>query len=299
MSPQNGFNGGLISEETTQYEVGFRQLLGANSALNLTAFYKNTKSLVNVEQSQYQRSVGGEVLNAIGSQNADFGTVKGFAFSFDVTRLSYISASLQYTLSFANGTGSSTNSSQTAVFRNNDNLPPKVIAPLAFDQRHTAIAVLDFYIPEGEAGMWELFNINAILSFNSGRPYTPVDQWDILGDNGLVADNTGYINSAYSPSTFRIDLKVEKGFPIGSFYITPYVWIENLLDADNIVDIWRSTGSANTTNWLNDPDAQGTIQQQGEGYVKDYETLEKDPNNFGIPRLIRLGLKLNFDRITF
>ncbi len=35
MSPQSGFNGGLISEETTQYEVGFRQLLGANSALNI------------------------------------------------------------------------------------------------------------------------------------------------------------------------------------------------------------------------------------------------------------------------
>ncbi|MDZ7626220.1 MAG: hypothetical protein U5J96_17460 [Ignavibacteriaceae bacterium] len=98
MSPQNSFNGGLLSEETTQYEVGFRQLLSANSSLNITAFYKNTKSLVNVEVSQYQRSEGGETINAIGSQNADFGTVKGFAFSFDVTRLSYFSASLQYTL---------------------------------------------------------------------------------------------------------------------------------------------------------------------------------------------------------
>ncbi len=299
MSPQSGFNGGLISEETTQYEVGFRQLLGLNSALNLTAFYKNTKSLVNVEMSQYQRTQGGEVINAIGPQNADFGTIKGFALSFDVTRLSYFSVSLQYTLSFADGTGSSTSSSQTAVFRNLDNLPPKVIAPLSFDQRHTAIAILDFYVPEGEAGMWELFNVNTIISYNSGRPYTPVDQWDILGDNGLVADNTGYINSAYAPGSFRIDLKIEKGFPVGDLYITPYAIIENLLDADNIVNVWRSTGDPYTTGWLSDPDAQGTIQQQGEGYVKDYETLERDPSNFGIPRLIKLGLKLNFGRITF
>jgi len=299
MSPQSSYNGGLLSEETTQYEVGFRQLLGTNSALNITAFYKNTKSLVNVEVSQYQRTEGGEIINAIGSQNADFGTIKGFAFSFDVTRLSYLSASLQYTLSFADGTGSSTNSSQTAVFRNLDNLPPKVIAPLAFDQRHTAIAIIDFFVPEGELGFFELFNANAILSYSSGRPYTPVDQWDILGDNGLVADNTGYVNSAYSAGSFRIDLKVEKGFPIGNFYLTPYVWVENLLDADNIVGVWRSTGSPYTTGWLSDPDAQGTIQQLGEGYVRDYETLEKDPNNFGVPRLIRLGLKLNFDRITF
>jgi len=299
MSPQNGFNGGLISEETTQYEVGFRQLLGNNSALNITAFYKNTKSLVNVQNNQYQRVEGGEVINAIYNVNADFGTIKGLAFSFDVTKLSYFSASVQYTFSIAEGTGSSTNSSQTAVFRNLDNLPPKVIAPLNFDQRHTAVAIIDFYVPEGELGFFELFNANAIISFNSGRPYTPVDQWDILGDNGLLADNTGYINSAFGPSNFRIDLKVEKGFRFGNLYITPYVWIENLLDTDNVIDVWRSTGSPYTTNWLNDPAAQGTIQQQGEGYVRDYETLEKDPRNFGVPRLIRLGLKINFDRITF
>ena len=299
MSPQNGFNGGLISEETTQYEVGFRQLLGPNSALNITAFYKNTKSLVNVQNNQYQRVEGGEVLNAIYNVNADFGTVKGLAFSFDVTKLSYISASLQYTFSIAEGTGSSTNSSQTAVFRNQDNLPPKVIAPLNFDQRHTAVAIIDFYVPEGELGFFELFNINTIISFNSGRPYTPVDQWDILGDNGLLADNTGYINSAFGPSNLRIDLKIEKGFRIGNLYLTPYVWIENLLDTDNVTRVWRSTGSAYTTNWLNDPAAQGTIQQQGEGYVRDYQTLEKDPRNFGVPRLIKLGFKINFDRITF
>jgi outer membrane receptor for ferrienterochelin and colicin len=299
MSPQFGFNGGLLSEETTQYEIGFRQLLGPNSALNITAFYKNTKSLVNVQNNQYQRVDGGEVINAIYEVNADFGTIKGLAFSFDVTKLSYFSASLQYTFSIAEGTGSSTNSSQTAVFRNLDNLPPKVIAPLNFDQRHTAVAIVDFYVPEGELGFFELFNANAIISFNSGRPYTPVDQWDILGDNGLLADNTGYINSAFSPSNLRIDLKVEKGFRIGNLYLTPYVWIENLLDTDNVVRVWRSTGSAYTTNWLNDPAAQGTIQQQGEGYVRDYQTLEKDPRNFGVPRLIRLGLKINFDRITF
>ena len=136
-------------------------------------------------------------------------------------------------------------------------------------------------------------------SLNSGRPYTPVDQWNILGDNGLVADNTGYINSAFTPSTFRIDLKVEKGFPIGNFYITPYVWIENLLDTDNAVGVWRSTGSPYTTGWLNDPDSQGTQESVGPGYALDYSTLEKDPRNFGIPRLIKLGLKLNFDRISF
>jgi hypothetical protein len=293
--PQFGQNGALISEETTQYEVGLKQLLSSNSSLQITAFYKNTKSLVNVQNHQYQRVEGGEVLNAIYPENADFGTVKGFAFSFDVTRLSYFSASVQYTFSIAEGTGSSTNSSQTAVFRNTDRLPPKVIAPVNFDQRHTAVAVLDFFVPQGELGFFELFNVNAIISFNSGTPYTPVDTWNLLGDNGLSATNTGYINSAFGPSTFRIDFKLEKGFALGDIYITPYLWIDNLLNADNAVAVWRSTGSPYTTGYLNTPDGRAQAQK-GDAFVKDYESLEKDPNNFGIPRLIKLGLKVNFSK---
>jgi hypothetical protein len=77
------------------------------------------------------------------------------------------------------------------------------------------------------------------------------------------------------------------------------VWIQNLLDANNVVQVYRTTGSAYTTGWLNDPDAQGQIETVGQGYVDDYESLELDPRNFGIPRLIYLGVKLNFDRINF
>jgi hypothetical protein len=205
---------------------------------------------------------------------------------------------LQYTFSIAEGTGSSTSSSQTAVFRNTDREPPKVIAPLNFDQRHTAVAIIDFYVPQGELGFLEMFNANAVISFNSGRPYTPVDFWNILGDNGLSSSNTGYVNSAFGPATFRIDLKVEKSFAIGDFFITPYVWIQNLLDADNVVDVWRSTGSAYTTGYLNSDAGRALIANQNnpEGFAQDYKTLERDPNNFGIPRLIKVGLKLNLSK---
>jgi len=294
--PQFGFNGGLRREETTQYEIGFRQLVSDNSALNITLFYKNIKGLVNDQNHKYQRVPEGEVLNAIYSENADFGTTKGFAFSFDVTRLSYFSLSLQYTYSLAEGTGSSTSSSQTAVFRNNNSEPPKVIAPLAFDQRHTGVLVVDFYIPEGQAGILEMLNINALFSFNSGRPYTPTDNWNLLGDNGLSANNTGYVNSAYGPGSFRVDLKAEKSFPVGNFYIVPYVWIENLLGVTNVTGVYRSTGDPYTTGYLNTPGGRSAVANNGEGFAQDYQSLERNPGNFGIPRLIKLGVKLNFAR---
>lgn len=298
--PQSGFNGALKPEETIQYEVGFRQLLaGGASALNITAFYKNIKGLVNVESHQWREVAGGSIRSAIYPENSDFGTTKGLAISFDVSRLNYFGVSAQYTFQIAEGTGSSTSSSQTAVFRNSDALPPKVIAPLSFDQRHTAVINVDFYVPKGELGWLEMFNANALFSFNSGRPYTPVSRWNLLGDNSLIAENLGYVNSAYAPGWFRIDLKVEKSFPVGDFMIfTPYLWIENLLDSDNITSVYRSTGDPLTSGWLNTEQGRTAIIQNGEGWRQDYESLERNPSNFGIPRLIRLGLKVNFANIS-
>jgi outer membrane receptor protein involved in Fe transport len=299
MEPQSGFNGALLSEETVQYEVGFKQIFNEHTALQLTLFYKNIKGLVNVQSNQFRRTVGGEVLNAIYPVNSDFGTTKGLALSLDVTRLNYFSVSLQYTYSIAEGTGSSTSSSQTAVFRNNDRLAPKVIAALDFDQAHTGIVNLDFYIPKGELGWLEMFNANFLFSFNSGRPYTPLDKFNLVGDNGLLATTTGYVNSTYGPGAFRIDMKIEKTIPLGSMSIVPYVWIENLLDADNVTTVYRSTGSPTTTGWLNTEEGQAIIQNQHdpEAYVQDYISFENNPANFGIPRLIKLGLKINFSSV--
>ena len=297
--PQYVQDGTIKSEETIQYEVGFRQLLGDNAAMNITLFYKNIKGLVNRQTNFFQRVVGGEQRTYIAPINSDFGTTKGLAFSLDVTRLSYLGLSLQYTFSIAEGTGSSTSSSQTAVFRNLNNEAPKVIAPLDFDQRHTGTVSVDFFVPKGELGWLEMTGANLLVSFASGRPYTPLDYFDILSGNNGGPSTTGYVNSRFSPGTFRVDLKVEKSFEIGNLMITPYLWIQNLLDADNVTNVWRSTGDPYTSGFLLTQEGRNASANNGEGFVKDYEALERDPGNFGLPRQIRLGLKMNFGNLTF
>ena len=295
--PQFGQNGALKPEETMQYEIGFRQMFGNSAAINLTAFYKNIKNLVNVQNHLWQKRPGGETHTAIYPENADFGTNKGLAFSLDVNRINYFSLSLNYTFSVAEGTGSSTNSSQTAVFRNQDRLAPKVIAPLNFDQRHTATATVDFYVPEGELGIFEMLDANVLVSFNSGTPYTPVDKLNLVGDNTIISSTLGYINSAYGPSSFRVDLRIEKSFYLAGVKLSPYLWIQNVFDADNVVSVYRSTGSPYTTDWLNTSEAKATAETLGPGYVEDYTSLEHDPDNFGIPRLIRLGIKMDISHL--
>ncbi len=295
--PQFGQNGALKPEETLQYEIGFRQMFGTSAAINLTAFYKNIKDLVNVQNHLWQKIPGGEVHTAIYPENSDFGTTRGLAFSLDVSRINYFSLSLNYTFSVAEGTGSSTNSSQTAVFRNQDRLAPKVIAPLNFDQRHTATATVDFYVPEGELGIFEMLDANVLVSFNSGTPYTPVDRLNLVGDNTIISSTLGYINSAYGPSSFRMDLRLEKSFYLAGVKLSPYLWIQNIFNAENVVAVYRSTGSPSTTDWLNTQDAKNTAQTLGYGYVQDYMSLEQNPDNYGIPREIRLGLQVDISHL--
>lgn len=297
--PQFVQDGSIQSEETIQYEVGFRQVIGNSAALNFTLFYKNIKGLVNRKLSFFQRVDGGELRTYIHPSNSDFGTTKGLAFSLDVTRLSYLGLSLQYTFSIAEGTGSSTGSSQTAVFRNLDGEAPKVIGPLDFDQTHTGTLTVDFFVPKGELGWLEMTGANVLFSFASGRPYTPLDFFDILSGNNGGPSTIGYINSRTAPGTFRVDVKVEKSFAIENLLLTPYLWIENLFDTDNVTGVWRSTGDPLTTGFLDTEAGQAVIQSNGEGYRQDYIALERDPGNFGIPRLIRLGVKVNFGNLKF
>lgn len=305
-------NGSVNSEETTQYEVGFRQILGNVAALNITAFYKNTRGLINQQLVFFQRTpgTGAAVEEYYAPTNSDFGTVKGLAFSLDVARISYFSLAFNYTYAIAEGTGSSTGSNFVAAFRNTGpDRVPKVIAPLDFDQRHTGTINLDFYVPKGELGLLELVNANVLISFNSGRPYTPLKEQNLLVGTTNFGDTKGYVNSAYGPGNFRVDLKLEKGIELGEIRLVPYLWIENLFDAVNIgggtafspSGVYRSTGSPYTTGWLSTQSAKTYVEStpNPEGTRFDYQSYERNPFNFGIPRLIRLGLKVNFSNITF
>jgi outer membrane receptor for ferrienterochelin and colicin len=298
-----GVNTGHVnSEETTQYEIGLRQVLGDNAgALNITAFYKNTKGLINTQTIFFQRFVGGQFDRYYRPTNSDFGTVKGVALSLQLSRMSYFSVNLDYTYSLAEGTGSSTSSATTAAFRNDNGETPKVIAPLDFDQRHTGVINVNFYVPKGDLGFFEMTSANILFTFNSGRPYTPLESQNITpGGGSNLGDTKGYVNSAYGPGTSRVDLKIEKSFGIGdNLLLTPYVWIQNLFDTENAVNVYRSTGDPYTSGYLLTEEGKAVAADSGPNYVSDYTALERDPSNFGIPRLIRLGFRLNFSNITF
>lgn len=296
-------NGYLQSESTTQYEFGFNQQFGNVASLDITAYYKNVKGLTNVIRKEFLR--GQDTLVYLSANNTDFGTIKGLALSFNLRRLGPFSTKIDYTLALSEGTGSSQSSSFTAAFRNTNGETPKTIAPLDFDQRHTLTAILDVRAGKGEGpaigGLRILENsgANFVISYNSGRPYTPLAFESVLpGAASNQGDVTQFINSATAPSNFRIDLKLDKQINVGRMAFIPYLWVQNLLDRKNVIDVYQSTGEPDNTNWLNTTEGQqilnGLSEENRQAFISDYRSLERNPVNYGIPRLIRLGLKMKF-----
>ncbi len=286
--------GDLASERTTQYEAGLRQTLGDNVALDITAFYKDVNGLVDVTQSTFLKGAGQEVYLA--PTNTDFGAIKGLAVKFNLRRTNYIAVSFDYTFSLAEGTGSSQSSSFVAAFRNSQGQTPKSIAPLNFDQRHTLVGNIDVRLPAGEGGLFERTGANLLLSLNSGRPYTPIETQNLLDNSTNYGNTRGYVNSAYGPSSFRLDLKVDRVIDAGRFRLMPYLWVINVTDQDNAVTVFRSTGDEYSSGFLDTPLGQNNIKSSPDpaAFVQDFQALERDPTRFGLPRQIRLGMKLNF-----
>lgn len=292
--------GHLQMEKTTQYEFGFKQQIGNVAALDITAFYKNIKGLVNDSYLTY--TYGQSDKAVIGRVNADFGTIKGLALAFNLRRIGPLSAKIDYTLEQAEGTGSSQNSSFVAAFRSQGNKTPVAIAPLDFEQAHTFTANFDIRAGDNEgptlAGYKILENAgaNILVTYTSGRPYTPLQSVNILAGYTRYGSLTQYVNSATHDGVFRVDLKLDKRFNIGNIGIIPYVWIQNLFDRENFVDVWDSTGRPDNTAFLDTPAGEQAAlgSYDPEGYKMDYKALEKDPTNYGLPRIIRLGLRVDF-----
>jgi outer membrane receptor protein involved in Fe transport len=282
----------LKPERTTAYEVGVAQQLGERMRLDATAYYKDVKDLVEIV------TIASSPNGFSSYRNRDFATIKGVDVGWTMRPLHHVAASLNYSLSYANGTGSVSNSQRNIAWTASN--PPKQSSPLDFDQRHKIAANLDWRFGKGEGPLvgdhhlLENFGVNVLLSAGSGTPYTPVEVYDEVTLAAVSTVPEGPTNSRYSAWTSTIDMKVNKGFRLGSMNFDAYVWVLNLLDRKNAVAVYESSGSAETTNWLNTEAGQAFLAQQGAEGAEKYELAQSNPALYGNPRLVRFGLRLGF-----
>lgn len=286
----------LGPEKTTQYEFGLTHQLGDHVAVNVAAYYKDVEDLT---QIFHQSPAFPHVYDFYA--NADFGTIKGVDISLTMKRTHNIALDLKYSLSYAAGTGSYSQSAFNIAWKNAQGGFAKQTSPLDYDQRHSIIGIIDIRTAKGEGPILgktyilENMSLNTVIQASSGLPYTPMQIYDGVSPNASVQQiPRGPINSSNMPWQFSIDMKLERTFAFKNFQIVPYIWVKNLLNEENIVAVYEGTGEPSTSGYLESPEGQVRNQTSDGEFGYRYRFEENDPKNYLNPRMILCGLRLAF-----
>jgi hypothetical protein len=298
-------NPNLKPEKTVDYELGFAKTLSLKSALKISAFYKELRDMIQVTN----------VLAAYPAQyltygNIDFGTVKGMSINYDLRRTNNVQMTANYTLQFADGTGSTATSGASLVNTGQPNL--RTTIPLSYDQRHAISASVDYHYGEGKdyngpvwfgSKVFENAGANVMLSAGSGTPYSKQSNITQEAAEGINDRSTleGSLNGSRLPWQFRINMKVNKEFEIKwndkeSSHLNVYVQVQNLLDARNIMSVYRATGNPEDDGYLTSSAAQNSIDAQNDpdSFTYLYSLAVNNPSHYSLPRMFRAGISLQF-----
>lgn len=297
-------NANLRPQRTIDYEVGFQQKLSNSSALKIAVYYKEMRDMIQRRQYLY---VPAPVSNYETFGNLDFGTVKGFTFQYDLRRTGNVTFNANYTLQFADGTGSDADGRRGVTNRG----VIRTLFPLNFDERHRIVSTIDYRYGSGSRyngptafgkDILSDFGVNLQAIAVSGRPYTAKQQALVLDAVGTE----GQINGSRLPWNFTLNLRVDKNFKLSKpdskskLGLNVYFRVQNLLDAQNIVQVYPLTGVPDDDGYLSSP--QG-IQRQNDvlasgldlqSFIDAYQWRVLNPNFFSLPRRMYLGAIFEF-----
>jgi outer membrane receptor protein involved in Fe transport len=299
-------NPNLKPEKTVDYELGFQQKISNTSSLNISGFYREFR-----DQIQSFRYTGAYPKTYYSYGNIDFGTVKGLTLSYDLRRTSNVRVRASYTLQFANGTGSSSETSSGLIRSGQPNL--RTLIPYDYDRRHAFNLAIDFRYGEGLeyngpiiAGMQVLKNagFNITMNGGSGTPYTRSSKVSPLTNPKPII--LGSINGSRLPASFRFDGRFDKDFTVSTrkdakgnakeLYLNVYLQVLNILNSRNIMGVYAATGNADDDGYLAAAEYQSEINSQvnTQSYIDLYRIRVNSPYNYSSPRMIRLGVSINF-----
>tara|TARA_R110000737_G_scaffold97114_1_gene131259 strand:- start:3653 stop:7441 length:3789 start_codon:yes stop_codon:yes gene_type:complete len=301
-------NPNLQPEKTIDYEIGFQQVLSKTSSLKISAFYREQRNNVQLQNVSGAYPV---TYNTFG--NRDFGTVKGLTVAYDLRRTGNVRITANYTLQFADGTGSDVTSSAALIQAGLPNL--RVIQPYNFDQRHAFAVTIDYRYGSGanyngpvikDFNIFENTGLNIFSNIYSGSPYSAQSNiTNVAQGNTVTPSLTGTQNGSRLPWSYRLDMQLDRTFDLEikrgenkkkPVFLNVYVRATNLLNQFNRINVYRATGNWDDDGYLAAASSQSSIQNQtDEQSFRDYYTMSvQNAFNISVPRTIRLGVKFDF-----
>ncbi|MBN2093432.1 TonB-dependent receptor [candidate division KSB1 bacterium] len=263
-------NPGLLPEKTVAFEVGFKQKLAEDFALDVNAYYKDISNLI----SSFYYFSGRDYTIYI---NADYGRIQGVDLTLSKRYSNHFSGALNYTFMIAKGNESDPSEGYSLYREEDAHLRPNRNFYLDFDRRHSLNMNVGFDFPKqfgpSLGGIYPLAQVaaNFIFYAASGLPYTPTSRDP---DASVLPEK----NSARKSWVKRVDVRLSKKVNIARTDFDFYVRIENLFDNINVLRVWTATG---------DPWNQGPTSN----YSKDRQA---NPENVDIRRDLRAGLIVRF-----
>jgi len=305
-------NPALQPSRTVDYELGFKQRVSNTAAFTVSAFYREFR-----DQVEITKITNAYPNDYITYGNIDFGTTKGVTLDFDMRRTGNFSLKANYTLQFADGTGSDPTTQLTLINANSPNI--RSISPLNYDSRHLINLNLTYSYGVGKdyngptiknVQILSDAGISLQLSTRSGTPYTAQENVtpQALQSSGARAVGEGSINGSRLPWYFRVNMRVWKNFSftVGKkkenkdsrrdLGLQIYLQIQNLLNTQNVLTVYRYTGTASSDGYLNDPGSLSAIESalNPKAFKDQYAVYINNPSNYSLPRRIYLGGIFNF-----
>jgi outer membrane receptor protein involved in Fe transport len=277
-------NANVEPQRSIQYELGLQQGLTEDLRLEVTGFYKDVKDYIFSQQIITAR---GDLRYYV-LTNLSYANTRGVIISFLRRRPmgGIFSASLDYTFQVAEG--NRTLPVEEVFFNEQQNrVNQTFLVPQGFDRSHTLTSTIALTKPSD-------WNVSFIAWFRTGTPYTPQFPANIV-------PITFEQNSDRQPFQWNVDLRMEKGFPIGEVDFSIFLQVDNLFDVQNELDVWANSGRAlynieETTNPSQFADLRSRITRGDPGMIPigAVDNYYARPANIGRPRLLRFGATLAF-----
>ena len=253
--------------KTIQFEFGVRHAFSPDFVIDVSAYNKSKVSDLSYRIFNFDDPTNCSTVNGVRScrqltinvlTSGDFGYDRGIDLKIDRRLSNWAQATIAYTYEVAAGTGSSpytylnTNARSISGVTGSV-LPPAEQARAVNDQRsHNIAGAVAFTVPQGWRQGTTVGNIfkdvSAFVTFRvlSGLPYTPLQNTGTgvtaPGTNfGLTATAAGDVNSAFTPWTKYLDLRLNKAMKFGALDVTLFADVRNLFNWKNITGLFAET----------------------------------------------------------
>ncbi len=252
-------NADINPEETTAYEIGIQQEMTSQLILDATCYYKDIRNLSGVT---FFRTF--DQVNYAEITNANYGYAWGITLELRLLQTGMLSSDINYTYQVAEGNGS--DPLEAFYDQQSGNEATRIIVPLSWDQTHVLNWVVNL--------TGEDWGVSAISRFNSGNPYTP----NVID---FIASNIQLLNLGRRLSQFNLDLQAYKDFSLGVLSAQVFLRVDNVFDQT-------------LQEYFPVFTPQELAAHAPEDYLNSLYAFDYNPASQPMPRLIKLGIKLNY-----